>query len=163
MEAVSIPGWQPNTAALPERAVARRRNRRWRCDECAHSIGAIADRAVQISRDFGQGLITSRPGPARGTVRSPLGLAIRLNRAQVISWACAFAGLGIVFGYFTGSVRDLFRANPAMTEVFAAGASPADPIAAFITTILSLIGIWWPLLVGVAFTIVPAGIGFDGK
>ncbi|UEA59831.1 multidrug ABC transporter permease [Gordonia otitidis] len=97
---------------------------------------------LQVSRDFGQGLISPRPGPPRGTLHTALGLALRLNRAQILSWACAFAGLGVVFGYFTGSVNDLFSANPAMTEIFASGAAaPTDLIAAFVTTILSLVGI----------------------
>lgn len=98
--------------------------------------------ALQISRDFGQGLIAPSPGPSRGRARTPLALAIQLNRSAVISWSFAFIGLGVVFGYFTRSVNDLFAANPVMAKVFASGAaSPADLIAAFLTTILSLVGI----------------------
>ncbi|WP_059037756.1 ABC transporter permease, partial [Gordonia desulfuricans] len=98
--------------------------------------------ALQISRDFGQGLIAQSPGPPRGRARTPLGLAIHLNRPAVISWSFAFIGLGVVFGYFTRSVNDLFAANPTMAQVFASGAaSPADLVAAFLTTILSLVSI----------------------
>ncbi|MCF8569210.1 ABC transporter permease [Gordonia sp. HY002] len=98
--------------------------------------------ALQSSRDFGQGLVAARPGPARGSIRSPFGLAVRLNRSPAISWSIAFIGLGVVFGYFTGSVKDIFASNPALTEVFAAGAaSPDDLSSAFVVTILSLAGI----------------------
>ncbi|CAM2835824.1 ABC transporter permease [Skermania piniformis] len=98
--------------------------------------------ALQVSRDFGQGLIAVAPGPDRGKVRGPLTLAVRLNRGSAISWSVAFVGLGAIFGYFTGSVNDLFAANPAMTEILAAGAaSSADVVGAFLTTILSMIGI----------------------
>ncbi|WP_238422216.1 ABC transporter permease [Gordonia sp. 'Campus'] len=104
-------------------------------------VSAIGFR-LQVSRDFGQGLIPPRPGPDRGTARTPLGLAIHLNRASISAWCVAFAGLGVIFGYFTGSVNDLFGANPAMAEIFASGAaSPDDLVAAFLTTILSLVGI----------------------
>lgn len=97
---------------------------------------------LQVSRDFGQGVITAPPGPGRGAARSALGLAIRLNRAPALSWSVAFVGLGVVFGYFTRTVKDLFSANPALAEVFAAGASvPADLLAAFLGTVVTLIGI----------------------
>ncbi|MDL9937834.1 ABC transporter permease [Gordonia sp. ABSL1-1] len=97
---------------------------------------------MQVSRDFGQGMISPRPGPARGTARTPWGLALHLNRAPALSWSVAFVGLGVVFGYFARSVKDMFGANPALTEIFASGAaSPDDLIAAFVTTILCLIGI----------------------
>nr|WP_020790702.1 putative membrane protein [Gordonia sp. NB41Y] len=98
--------------------------------------------ALQISRDFGQGLIAGQPGPPRGRAGTPLTLSIHLNRAAVISWSIGFIGLGVVFGYFTRSVDDLFASNPTMAHVFASGAaSPADLVAAFLTTILSLVGI----------------------
>lgn len=104
-------------------------------------VAAIAF-VLQTSRDFGQGLISPQPGPARGSARTPLRLALRLNSAPAIYWTVAFIGLGVIFGYFTGSVNDLFGANPAMTELFAAGAtSPGALVAAFLVTILSLVGI----------------------
>ncbi|TYQ14318.1 UNVERIFIED_ORG: ABC-2 type transport system permease protein [Gordonia westfalica J30] len=98
--------------------------------------------ALQVSRDFGQGLIPPKPGPRRGRIGSPTALAIRLNRASIASWSVAFIGLGVVFGYFTRSVKSLLETNPALAMVFASGAaSPADLISAFVTTILSLVGI----------------------
>ncbi|AFR49132.1 ABC transporter permease [Gordonia sp. KTR9] len=104
-------------------------------------VGAAAF-VLQGARDFGQGLVPARPGPSRGRVGSPLSLAFRLNRAPIVSWALAFVGLGVVFGYFTRSVRGLLTANPAMAQIFASGAaSPADLVSAFVTTILGLVGI----------------------
>ncbi|GAB2660795.1 exporter of polyketide antibiotics [Gordonia jinhuaensis] len=98
--------------------------------------------AFQVSRDFGQGLIATPPGPARGRIHSVLGLAIRLNRSPIIYWSCAFVGLGVIFGYFTGSVRSLFAANPEMAKIFASGAAnPAELYGAFLVTIFSLVGI----------------------
>jgi ABC-2 type transport system permease protein len=105
-------------------------------------IVAAVGFALQVSRDFGQGVIAPRPGPARGVARTPLGLALRLNRAPVLSWSVAFVGLGVIFGYFIGTVNDLFAANPAIAVIFAAGAvSPAELIAGFLATVLTLVGI----------------------
>ncbi|TSD93727.1 multidrug ABC transporter permease [Gordonia rubripertincta] len=98
--------------------------------------------ALQVSRDFGQGLVPSRPGAPRGRTGTPTGLAVRLNRAPIASWSVAFVGLGVVFGYFTRSVKSLLETNPAMAAIFASGAaSPNDLISAFVSTILSLVGI----------------------
>ena len=106
------------------------------------AVCAAVGFALQVSRDFGQGLIASRPGPARGTARGPMGLAIRLNRAPVCSWSVAFVGLGVIFGYFIRTVRELFSVNPALAEIFAAGATlPAQLVAGFLATVVTLIGI----------------------
>ncbi|MFE0751984.1 ABC transporter permease [Gordonia sp. NPDC058843] len=104
-------------------------------------VGAAAF-ALQRARDFGQGLVAARPGPSRGRVGSSQALAVRLNHAPILSWALAFVGLGVIFGYFTRSVRSLLTDNPAMAQIFASGAaSPADLVSAFVTTILGLVGI----------------------
>lgn len=105
-------------------------------------IVAVVAFWLQTSRDFGQGLIAARPGPARGSARTPFALAARLNRSPATYWTIAFLGLGVIFGYFTGSVKDILGSNPALTEIFAAGAaSPADLSSSFVVTILSLAGI----------------------
>ena len=102
----------------------------------------VAAFRLQAARDFGQGFIAPGAGPARGTIGTPFGLALRLNRAAIISWACAFIGLGVILGYFTRSADDMLTDNPAMADIFAAGAaSPADLIGAFVTTLMSLVGI----------------------
>lgn len=98
--------------------------------------------ALQTRRDFGQGTIAPRPGPARGAVRSPLRLALRLNRGQLITWAIAFVLLGVVFGYFATSVTDIAGPDSAFQDVLAAGATtPETIVSAFMATILSLVGI----------------------
>lgn len=97
---------------------------------------------LQSRREFGQGAIAPRPGPDRGVVRSPARLAWRLNATPMLIWALAFVVLGIVFGYFATSVRDLLTQDSAVADVLAAGATtPAQLIAAFLVTILSLVGI----------------------
>jgi ABC-2 type transport system permease protein len=97
---------------------------------------------LQGRRDFGQGALAQRPGPARGTTRSTWGLVVRLNRGPVLTWAVAFVGLGVVFGYFATSVPDILGDDSGVQQILAAGAtSPDELVGVFVRTILSLIGI----------------------
>ncbi|WP_291813450.1 ABC transporter permease [Cellulomonas sp.] len=104
-------------------------------------VSAVAF-VLQARRDFGQGIVATRPGPARGTTRSTLRLALRINHGAFVTWAVAFVAIGVVFGYFTTSVSDLFGTDSAITGVLASGATTTAEIgAAFIRTILALVGI----------------------
>jgi len=97
---------------------------------------------LQARRDFGQGAIAPRPGPARGRMRSPLALAVRINRGPVLTWAIAALALGSVFGYFARSISSVLESNDAVQQILAAGAASQDDlISAFLVTILSLAGI----------------------
>ncbi len=97
---------------------------------------------LQARRDFGQGAIAPRPGPARGRGRSTWRLVLRLNRAPMTTWAIAFVALGVVFGYFATSINSILASNSAVSQILAAGAtSPHALISAFLVTILSLVGI----------------------
>lgn len=98
--------------------------------------------AVQARRDFGQGAIPPQPGPARGKVRSTLRLALRLNTGPMITWSIAFVILGVVFGYFATSIREILSEDSAVASILAAGATTHESlISAFLVTILSLVGI----------------------
>lgn len=97
---------------------------------------------LQSRRDFGQGVIPARPGPARGRVRSTTALAVRLAAGPMAVWMVAFLALGVVFGYFVASIQDLLEDNDAVAQVLAAGATTSDElISAFLVTVFSLIGI----------------------
>lgn len=97
---------------------------------------------LQARRDFGQGVIAPRPGPASGTVRSVGALAWKLNIAPLITWTIAFVLLGVVFGSLATSVPDLLAGNPAVSQMLASTATgPEQVFAEFLVTILSLLGI----------------------
>lgn len=68
---------------------------------------AVAAR-LAARRDFGHGLVPGRPGPAHAsrTLRSPLGLAWRLQRSVLLGWAVAMLGFGLVMGGLVAQVRD---------------------------------------------------------
>ncbi|WP_336658670.1 ABC transporter permease [Leucobacter sp. USHLN153] len=98
--------------------------------------------AFQARRDFDQGAIASRPGPARGRVRSTWRLALRLNAGPIVTWTIAFAVLGVVFGYFTTSIHDILGDDSAVAAILASGATtPEQLTSAFLVTIMSLAGI----------------------
>lgn len=93
-------------------------------------------------RDFGQGLLPSRPGvPRAGLVRSLYGLALRLQGSSVISWTISFVVLGSVFGYLVSSLGSVFSRNAQIAHLLAAGSAPADQTFEFIGTLLQVLGI----------------------
>jgi ABC-2 type transport system permease protein len=97
---------------------------------------------LQARRDFGQGAIAPRPGPARGSVRTTWRLAFALNRGSLVVWALAAVMLGLVFGRMATSVKDILASNPAVQQVLASEATSSESlIPAFLVTILSMIGI----------------------
>ncbi|WP_407688551.1 ABC transporter permease [Mycobacterium sp. HUMS_1102779] len=114
-------------------------------------LAALALSAVLIGvafildhrRDFGAGIIGPRPGPDRGGMTSNVwGLALRLNRASLITWVIAFTGLGVIFGYLAGSITDLLGANESLSDVFAAnGGTTSNLVFAFLVTILQMAGL----------------------
>ncbi|GAA3934713.1 multidrug ABC transporter permease [Microbacterium soli] len=105
-------------------------------------VALIIAFVLQARRDFGQGAIAPRPGPARGRVRSTRHLAVTLNRGPILTWTIAFALLGVVFGSFAASIQDLLGKDSAVAAILAAGAATPEALtSAFLVTILSLVGI----------------------
>jgi ABC-2 type transport system permease protein len=98
---------------------------------------------LQSRRDFGQGVLAQRPGPATaGLAGNVWGLAFKLNRGALISWLVAFTGLGLVFGNLATSIGDLVAHNPAFAKILASGATDAAHLTfAFLATILQIIAI----------------------
>ncbi len=70
---------------------------------CTGAAALLATR-----RDFGQGMLPQRPGHAQAgrALRSPLGLAGRLQRGALLGWAVGMLGFGLVMGGLIGQVRD---------------------------------------------------------
>lgn len=77
----------------------------------------LADR-----RDFGAGLVRPRPGPegAPRSLRSPLGLAVRLNRATVGWWGVSALSLGLVYGSIAESIGDFVSDDETLRDLVAA-------------------------------------------
>lgn len=98
--------------------------------------------ALQARRDFGQGVIPSRPGAARAKHPGLVSFLFRLNAGSFIAWSVAFVALGSVFGYFTTSITDILVENTQVASFLAAGVTtPSELTSAFLVTIFSLMGI----------------------
>lgn len=97
---------------------------------------------LSSGRDFGQGIIPTRTGSAHGSLRGPEDLTWRLNKTPAFTWVIAFVALGVIFGYFIGSVKDLLASSPAMAAMMAGGAvEPAQLVNNFAVTMFSMLGI----------------------
>jgi ABC-2 type transport system permease protein len=71
-------------------------------------LGAGVAALLAARRDFGLGLLPQRPGHAHASrgLRSPLGLALRLQRGALLGWAVAMFGFGLIMGGLIGQIRD---------------------------------------------------------
>lgn len=69
---------------------------------------AAAALALQSRRDLGAGIVAERPGrPHAGPMLStPLGLALRLQGANLAWWSVSLLVMGVVFGSFTGAMDE---------------------------------------------------------
>lgn len=93
-------------------------------------------------RDLGSGMLPQRPGrpSAPGWVRSPLGLAIRLQRGFVLGWIAGAFVLGTVYGSIGEDIEQLIEDQPEFADfiVQVGGVSIAD---AFLATSLSMLSV----------------------
>ena len=72
-------------------------------------LGCTAAAAMLATRrDFGQGMLSQRRGRGQASraLRSPLGLAWRLQRGALLGWAVGMLGFGLVMGGLIGQVKD---------------------------------------------------------
>ncbi|WP_416955278.1 ABC transporter permease [Nocardioides sp. T5] len=83
---------------------------------------------LMAHRDFGGGLIATRPGPARAgrLLDTPFGLATRLQRGLLVGWAVGLFLLGVLYGAVIPTVPDLIESNPEMADVVGASGQAAE-------------------------------------
>lgn len=98
---------------------------------------------LNCRRDFGSALIQPRPGPATAEHRGGIfGFTFQLNLASAAAWLAGFVVLGLVFGYLSSSVRDLFATDPNIGKILASGATDTSQLmSGFIGMILKMVGI----------------------
>ncbi|WP_404354756.1 ABC transporter permease [Cytobacillus firmus] len=70
-------------------------------------------------RDLDRGFFPSRPGKqyASRFLQSPIGLALRLQRTGIISWAIGMFVLGASYGSVLGDLESFFSDNEAMKQL----------------------------------------------
>jgi ABC-2 type transport system permease protein len=86
---------------------------------------------LSTRRDVGASLFAVRPGRARGaaSLGTPLGLALRLQRASIIGWGAALAIGGLIFGSYTDA---LITALADLPEVFVELFGAEDMVAGYL-------------------------------
>jgi ABC-2 type transport system permease protein len=82
----------------------------------AYAVLVLVAFALLERRDLGAGVLPSRPGPARGSLRTVGGLTRRLARGTLIGWTIGFVVLGAVVGSLGGSVQS-FVDSPEIAEM----------------------------------------------
>jgi ABC-2 type transport system permease protein len=94
-------------------------------------------------RDLGTGLLPVRPGPpvAGASLRSPLGLAWRLQRGSLLAWAAGFAVYGLVIGGLTIGIGELVGNNAAARELFVKLGGQAGLVNALLAAMMGFMGV----------------------
>ncbi|HEU4999319.1 MAG TPA: polyketide antibiotic transporter [Lapillicoccus sp.] len=99
--------------------------------------------ALQERRDFGAGLLPSRPGPATAApaLRSPWALAWRLQRANLLGWVIGYAVVGTVLGGVAGSVSSIASSEQMQELLRKLGGNASTLTDTFLSTELQFLAI----------------------
>lgn len=78
---------------------------------------------IEIRRDLGQGLLPQRRGPGRATavLASPIGLALRLQRATLVSWLLGAIVAGLFFGSVAKAMTTVLDPSNSYAKAFLGG------------------------------------------
>ena len=94
---------------------------------------------IRAHRDLGSGLLAERAGPAHGAIATTGGLALRLNRGVLLSWAAGIVFFGVLVGSLTSSVSDMID-SPTMQRFFEALGGEKGIVDAFLAAELAIVG-----------------------
>ena len=87
------------------------------------AVGLLLAAYLTAHRDTGAGLLQPRPGSPRASsfLSTPFGLALRLQRGLIISWAVGLTLLAVLFGSLGKEVITMVKDNPEIGDVIAVG------------------------------------------
>lgn len=99
--------------------------------------------ALTAHRDSGAGMLPQRPGPATAprSLRSPLGLAWRLQRGVLLGWAVALTVTGGAYGAVGNELDDLLGSSDRAAELFEQLGGSANLRDAYFAAMLGIIGL----------------------
>jgi ABC-2 type transport system permease protein len=102
----------------------------------------LAAGLLAARRDYDAGLLPRRPGPARArqTLRSPLGLAWRLQRATLISWVIGALIYGVIIGSAAKGITGLLG-SAEIRRILARLGGTAALTNAYLAAIMSFTGL----------------------
>lgn len=96
-------------------------------------------------RDVGAGLLPARIGRSHASAMlgSPLGLALRLQRGLLLSWAAAIILTGLAMGSLVGSVQDMLNENKDLASKMStlAGPGTTSAVDGFVSVMLLFIAL----------------------
>jgi ABC-2 type transport system permease protein len=95
---------------------------------------------LRSRRDLGSGLLAVRPGPAAGSLSTPLSLAWRLQRATLFAWTVALTVLGALLGTIAHTVESLLD-SPGIAKVIAQLGGEQALTDAYLATAMGVVGI----------------------
>ncbi len=112
---------------------------------CVAATTALIGLAYWLStrRDLGSGLVAAGVGPAEASprLRSPIGLAVRLQRGYLLGWAIGLFIVAGIYGSIGEDVEQMIEDNPIYADILTqtGTGSPADSFFATATVMLALI------------------------
>lgn len=105
----------------------------------------LAGAAVLVAarRDLGSAVWRGGAGPERASalLRSPVGLALTLQRGSLVGWLVGSVVLAAVMGSLAQEVVDAIAGNPALEAYVTLGGDPADAFLALIVLYLAILGV----------------------
>ncbi len=128
-----------------QRVAPGTQNNWWPLLACLGLTAALVILAFQLQnrRDFGQGIIPARPGPATGAAVAHIwGFSIRLNRGAITSWTIGLVIVGGVFGLLSTTMIDVLETNSAVAQLLAGGAATYDALTfGLLITLINLLAL----------------------
>ena len=99
--------------------------------------------AMAARRDIDEGMLPTRPGPAVADdgLRSPLGLAWRLQRGMLLSWTVAIAIWSAVIGSLADGVADLVGDNQQMAQIIDALGGAENIVDTYLAAVFAIVGL----------------------
>lgn len=117
----------------------------WVLGLMAAAAGAMAAlaHAMVARRDIDAGLLATRPGRATAgaDLRSPVGLAWRLQRGPLVGWTAAAIVWSAVVGAVAQSAGDLLRGNAQLEQILAALGGSDNVIDLYLAAALGILGL----------------------
>jgi ABC-2 type transport system permease protein len=108
----------------------------------AVALAAVAA-LLAARRDLDVGLLPARPGPARAaaSLRSPLGLAWRLQRGALLGWTAGALVAGLVSGAIAKGIGSLLGGGAQVRDALARLGGQAGITDAYLAAAVSIIGL----------------------
>ncbi|WP_077624394.1 ABC transporter permease [Sediminibacillus massiliensis] len=110
----------------------------------------IAANYLNAIRDLDRGFLPSKPGRTNASrfLQSPIGLALRLQRTGIISWAIGMYVLGASYGSVLGDLESFFSENETMKQLLqpAEGVTLVEQFIPMLMIVVSLLATVPPVM-----------------